>query len=237
MKEKVLNKLQELNITYKEVEHTPVYTIEDMDNLGNVFENAKICKNLFVRDQKGKRHFLVVLPEEKRAPLADIATKIGSTKLSFASEERLMKYLKLTPGSVTPLAVINDESNEVEVVFDEDLKNAYFLKERYREFNLTADYETCDEELELLIDEFLNSKHEEFRTFGKLLIHWKNEIKNSFIRYQGKRLSNGPIEGANSRIKTILKSANGYTNFNRLRNRIMYSLNKDIPIKGNPKRK
>ena len=118
-----------------------------------------------------------------------------------------------------------------------DLRDAYFLKERYREFNLTADYETCDEELELLIDEFLNSKHEEFRTFGKLLIHWKVEIKNSFIRYQGKRLSNGPIEGANSRIKTILKSANGYTNFNRLRNRIMYSLNKDIPIKGNPKRK
>lgn len=127
MKEKVLNKLNELNISYKEVEHTPVYTIEDMDNLGNIFENAKICKNLFVRDQKGKRHFLVVLPEEKRAPLADIATKIGSTKLSFASEERLMKYLKLEPGSVTPLAVINDEANEVEVVFDEDLKKEDML--------------------------------------------------------------------------------------------------------------
>ena len=120
---------------------------------------------------------------------------------------------------------------------DGDLRDAYFLKERYKEFNLTADYETCGEEFEELIDEFLNSKHEEFRTFGKLLIHWKIEIKNSFIRYQGKRLSNGPIEGANSRIKTILKSANGYTNFNRLRNRIMYSLNKDIPIKGKPKRK
>lgn len=127
MKEEVLKKLQELNIAYKEVEHTPVYTIEDMDNLGNVFEDAKICKNLFVRDQKGKRHFLVVLPEEKRAPLAEIAVKIGSTKLSFASEERLMKYLKLEPGSVTPLAVINDESNEVEVVFDEDLKNEKLL--------------------------------------------------------------------------------------------------------------
>ena len=94
-----------------------------------------------------------------------------------------------------------------------------------------------DDEFSDLIDEFLNSKFEEFRTFGKLLFHWKTEIKNSFIRYLGKRLSNGPIEGANSRIKTILKSANGYTNFNRLRNRIMYSLNKDIPIKGNPKRK
>lgn len=120
---------------------------------------------------------------------------------------------------------------------DDELKNAYILKERYREFNLIANYETCDQEFEELIDDFLNSKHEEFRTFGKLLYNWKIEIKNSFIRYHGKRLSNGPIEGANSRIKTILKSANGYINFNRLRNRIMYSLNKDIPIKGNPKRK
>ena len=127
MKEKVLNKLNELNISYKEVEHTPVYTIEDMDALGNIFENAKICKNLFVRDQKGKRHFLVVLPEEKRAPLADIAVKVGSTKLSFASPERLMKYLKLEPGAVTPLSVINDESSEVEVIFDEDLKNENLL--------------------------------------------------------------------------------------------------------------
>ena len=122
MKEKVLNKLNELNISYKEIEHIPVYTIEEMDKLGNIFENAKICKNLFLRDQKGKEHFLVVLPEEKRAPFAEISEKIGSSKLSFASEERLMKYLKLTPGAVTPLSVINDEENAVKVIIDEDLK-------------------------------------------------------------------------------------------------------------------
>lgn len=127
MREEVLKKLQELNIEYKEIEHIPVFTIEDMDNLGNIFENAKICKNLFVRDQKGKRHFLIVMPEEKRAPLSEIAEKIGSTKLSFASNERLMKYLKLTPGSVTPLAIINDEENAVEVIFDEDLKKEKLL--------------------------------------------------------------------------------------------------------------
>lgn len=127
MRETVINKLEELKITYKEVIHTPVYTIEEMDNLGNIFEGAKICKNLFVRDQKGKRHFLIVVPEEKRVPLAEVTTKIGSTKLSFASEERLMKYLKLTPGAVTPLAVINDEANEVEVVMDESLKNEELL--------------------------------------------------------------------------------------------------------------
>ena len=127
MRETVINKLEELKITYKEVTHTPVYTIEEMDNLGNIFEGAKICKNLFVRDQKGKRHFLIVVPEEKRVPLSEVTTKIGSTKLSFASEERLMKYLKLTPGAVTPLAVINDEANEVEVVMDESLKNEELL--------------------------------------------------------------------------------------------------------------
>lgn len=127
MREEVLKKLQELNIEYKEIEHIPVFTIEDMDNLGNIFENAKICKNLFVRDQKGKRHFLIVMPEEKRAPLSEIAEKIGSSKLSFASNERLMKYLKLTPGSVTPLAIINDEENAVEVIFDEDLKKEKLL--------------------------------------------------------------------------------------------------------------
>lgn len=123
MKEKVLSKLNELNCNYKEIEHAPVYTIEEMDALGkDFFEGAMICKNLFVRDQKGKRHFLVVLPEEKRAPLDVIANKIGSTRLSFASPERLMKYLKLTPGSVSLLAVINDEESAVEVVLDEDLK-------------------------------------------------------------------------------------------------------------------
>ena len=127
MREKVLEKLKELNIEFKEVEHEPVFTIEDMDALGDVFEGAKICKNLFVRDQKGKRHFLIVVPEEKRVPLAELATKIGSTKLSFASEERLMKYLKLKPGAVTPLAVVNDENSAVEVYFDEELKKEKVL--------------------------------------------------------------------------------------------------------------
>lgn len=127
MREEVLDKLKKLNIEYKEIKHPPVFTIDEMNALENIFEEAKICKNLFVRDQKGKKHFLIVLPEEKRAPLSEIAGKIGSTKLSFASEERLMKFLKLTPGAVTPLAVINDEQSEVEIIIDEDLNKEKLL--------------------------------------------------------------------------------------------------------------
>mgnify|MGYP003310877080 CR=1 FL=1 len=92
MKETVLEKLQELNIAYKVVEHTPVYTIEEMDNLGNIFEGAKICKNLFVRDQKGKRHFLVTCDEKTEVNLKDLGKRLGAGNISFASEERLEKY-------------------------------------------------------------------------------------------------------------------------------------------------
>ena len=114
---------------------------------------------------------------------------------------------------------------------DPRLKEAYYLKEKYREFNLTARYDTCDEEFEEIIQEFNSSQFSEFREFGKLLIHWKQEIKNSFIIHEGKRLSNASIEGVNNRIKTIVKTSNGIQNFNRLRAKAMYSINKNIPFK------
>ena len=114
---------------------------------------------------------------------------------------------------------------------DDDLKNAYRLKERYREFNLTAEYDTCDDELNALIYEFRNHKLVELRTFGKTLEKWKIEIKNSFLAFNKRRVSNGPIESTNSKIKTIIKTANGIRKFTRFRNRVMFAINKDIPIK------
>ena len=114
---------------------------------------------------------------------------------------------------------------------NEDLKSAYRLKERYREFNLTAEYETCDDELDSLIYEFRNHKLLELRTFGKTIEHWRIEIKNSFLVFNKRRVSYGPIESTNSKIKTIIKTANGIRKFTRFRNRVMYSINKDIPIK------
>lgn len=117
------------------------------------------------------------------------------------------------------------------LTIDEDLTKAYRLKERYRTFNLTADYDTCDDDLSELIHEFRNSSLDEFRSFGKTLEKWRVEIKNSFIRVNGRRISNGPIESTNSKIKTIIKTANGIRNFYRFRNKVLYSINKDIPIR------
>lgn len=123
---KVCETLENLKISYELTNHTAVYTIEEMEALG-LSGIEDVCKNLFLRDAKGKRHFLVVMQKDKKADLKALRLQLGCTPLSFASEERLMKYLGLTKGAVTPLGVLNDSNADVEVVFDSDLKGKYRL--------------------------------------------------------------------------------------------------------------
>lgn len=121
--EELLSYLETLSIVPEIQHHEPVYTMEDMERL-NLSQRGPLCKNLFLRDAKGKQHFLVVVPEEKRMDLSTLAQKLGSSKLSFASAERLAKYLGLEQGSVTPLGILNDDSKSVTVVFDQDLSRS-----------------------------------------------------------------------------------------------------------------
>jgi Ala-tRNA(Pro) deacylase len=118
--QKVFEILDELKINYEVINHPAVYTIDEMDDLGITNQN-NVCKNLFLRDYKGKRHFLVILDKDKQADLKKIREQLGTTALSFASEDRLKKYLQLGKGAVTPFGVINDTNCAVEVVFDKDL--------------------------------------------------------------------------------------------------------------------
>ena len=118
-KQEVKAFLEEKNIPFEWVEHKAVFTIEEMEELG-LESMDEIAKNLFLRDQKGKRHFLVVVKGLKQVNLKELGEKLG-TKLSFASEERLEKYLGLKKGAVTPLGILNDENCAVEVYMDEDL--------------------------------------------------------------------------------------------------------------------
>jgi len=86
--------------------------------------DAVHCKNLFLRNQKGTRYYLVIVQHRKRADLRAVADQIGDGKLSFASPERLMTHLGVMPGSVSPFGLINDASREVRVFLDRDLANA-----------------------------------------------------------------------------------------------------------------
>jgi len=119
----VAARLHELGIDYIRHEHPPVATVEEAEAHWAGID-ATHCKNLFLRNQKGSRHYLVVLTASKRADLRAVADQIGDGKLSFASPERLMKHLGLTPGSVSPFGLINDRAHAVRVVLDRDLKSA-----------------------------------------------------------------------------------------------------------------
>lgn len=124
----VLDTLNEQNIEYEMFEHQAVYTVDEIEDsdLWN-HENGIGAKNLFLRDGSGKHHFLVIIREDKQADLKKVRDEIGSSRLSFASAERIMKYLNIEPGSVSPLGVLNDQECVIPVFFDEDLKEYEYI--------------------------------------------------------------------------------------------------------------
>ncbi len=109
--------LDELQITYSIYEHEPVKTMEDMADIIKNVEGSHF-KNLFVRDQKGKNHYLCVIDEAREVSLSDLADVLDSGKLSFCSDKRLKKYLNLASGCVGPFGLINDSNHDVTLVLD-----------------------------------------------------------------------------------------------------------------------
>ncbi len=115
--------LKNQNVTFERHDHPPVYTCEEANRLIPNLPGAK-TKNLFVRDKKGARHFLVLVSDEKQVDLEGLAERLGSSRLSMGSPERLRKYLGIEPGAVSVLAILNDRECAVEVVLDESLWKA-----------------------------------------------------------------------------------------------------------------
>ena len=109
--------LKSNSISFEEYTHLPVFTCQEADKLVPKSDGIR-TKNLFLRDKKGKNHFLVVLPAGKILDLDQFSNKIGAVKLGFASHERLQNYLGVTPGSVSILAKFNDVSKEVNLYID-----------------------------------------------------------------------------------------------------------------------
>ncbi len=104
-------------------EHPPVMTVEESERLVPPLPGAK-TKNLFLRDKKGLRHFLVTVPHDRVVDLNALGAAIGAGRLGFASPERLVTHLGITPGSVSLLALVNDRAHVVELVVDRALWGA-----------------------------------------------------------------------------------------------------------------
>lgn len=120
---KLYQLLDELHIAYEYIEHPPAPTIEIAKQYW-AGHDAQHCKNLFFRNHKGNRHYLVILNCDRDMAIHDIEKQLHQGKLSFASEARMDKYLGVKPGSVTPFGLINDTEHHVTVFLDQTLQQA-----------------------------------------------------------------------------------------------------------------
>ena len=119
----VFDALDALGIAYEPYDHPAVFTSEDADKYWRDIPATPV-KNLFLRNKKGNREYLVILGIDKRADLRQLVKIIGDDRFSFGSAERLMQTMGLTPGSVSPFGLIHAASREVQVIIDADLRNA-----------------------------------------------------------------------------------------------------------------
>jgi Ala-tRNA(Pro) deacylase len=112
--------LKNLQLAYKKVDHPAVFTTTEADQY-TIGKGVAKCKNLFLRNRKKTKYYLVVMESDKRFNLKEFSLQMDEKKLSFASENDLMKYLKVTSGSVSPFTLINNTDNNVIAIIDEDL--------------------------------------------------------------------------------------------------------------------
>lgn len=124
LRDKVLTKLEELGIKYEIFEHPPLDTIEIALKYWKDID-AMHCKNLFFRNHKGNRHYLVIIKDTTPFNIRSLEQKLKQGKLTFGSGKRLMKYLGVKPGSVSPFGLINDKEHHVHLFLDKQIQSAH----------------------------------------------------------------------------------------------------------------
>jgi Ala-tRNA(Pro) deacylase len=122
-REKVLQVLENLGISYKIHVHPPVPTVEEALPYWSQID-ATHCKNLFFRNHKGNRHYLVVLRHDRQLNIRDLEQRLKQGKISFASPHRMERYLGLSGGSVSVFGLMNDTENHVHLFLDAGLQSA-----------------------------------------------------------------------------------------------------------------
>ena len=115
----ILSYLNSLGIAFTNHQHQAVYTCEESAVVDATIKGAR-SKNLFIKGRTTGKYYLVILECAKRADLKKIQEILGEKKVSFASAEELLKYLGLTPGSVSPFGLINDKDHAINVLIDSE---------------------------------------------------------------------------------------------------------------------
>lgn len=125
-KEEVYDFLKQNNIKFEVDEHIPVFNMKDLKNVSLKYPNYD-GKNIFLRDDKKEKYYLTTILGNKKVDLKKFRIDNGLRHLSFASDVELYNYLKLMPGSVTPLGLLNDKDKVVKFYIDENFFKDPFI--------------------------------------------------------------------------------------------------------------
>lgn len=120
MKQVILDMLEKLGADYTNYEHVPVFSCDEAKGVD--IPGVRV-KSLLLRNKKATNYYMVVLPDFKHLDTNKIRALFDDSKMSFASEERMMEKIGLKPGSVSPFALVNNTQKDIAVVFDRDLKD------------------------------------------------------------------------------------------------------------------
>ncbi|MBR3724983.1 MAG: prolyl-tRNA synthetase associated domain-containing protein [Bacteroidales bacterium] len=121
--QQVYDYLERQGIKFDYYEHPEAPTIEIAAQFYRG-EGTVLCKNLFFRNHKGNKHYLVIMDARHNMDIHEIEHRLHQGKLSFASPERMMKYLGVRPGSVSLFTLVNDVNHEVILFVDKGLLSA-----------------------------------------------------------------------------------------------------------------
>ena len=123
---RVYDLLDRLGIEYFRVDHAPAMTMDACEEIDDAL-GISVCKNLFLCNRQKTLFYLLMLPGDKVFRTKQLSEQIGSARLSFADAEHMKKYLDITPGSVSVMGLMNDKTNAVRLLVDEDLLREEYL--------------------------------------------------------------------------------------------------------------
>ncbi len=124
---RVYDFLDQLDMEYWQTDHEKqAYTMEDCAEVDAILE-ATICKNLLLCNRQQTAFYLLMMPGDKKFKTKELSSQIGSARLSFASDEKMLEYLDIHPGALSVMGLMNDKENRVRLLIDEDILDGEFL--------------------------------------------------------------------------------------------------------------
>ena len=120
IKDEIYQFLNDLGVQYEQAEHASIPTMEALDEVSSIL-GCPIAKNLLLTNRQKTKFYLLLMPGDKKFKTKELSKQINSARLSFADDTIMFDLLHIHPGSLSPLGLIYDTENKIQLLIDEDI--------------------------------------------------------------------------------------------------------------------